>query len=278
MPMATARDGQLYYEESGQGEVVILLPGLGHDHTYYAKTVPLLADCGRIVTVDPRGLGQSGASSSGYSVEAWADDVVQLIAHLGVAHAHLVGSSLGACVAMQAALDAPARVASLTLVAGFSELDSALEMNFRLRLKMMAEMGLGDALAMHISLWTLGRSFLDTAEGQAAKDRLFAAVRRNSPERYQTFINTILRFGRCEPDQAGQPKLTARLGEIGVPTRVIVGEEDILTPVSGSRRMAERIPGAEFCVVPACGHITFTEKPRETAALIAEFLRRVAAP
>ncbi len=275
MPMAPVRDGEIYYEEAGAGEAIILLPGLGHDHTYYAKTVPLLSSFGRVVTIDPRGLGQSGESKSGYSVEAWADDVVRLIEHIGAPRAHLVGSSLGACVAMQAALDAPSSVASLTLVAGFSELDTALEMNFRLRLKMMEEMGLGDALAMHISLWTLGRSFLDTAEGQSAKDKLFASVRRNSPERYRTFINTILRFGRCDPDQAGQPKLTARLGEIRVPVRVIVGEQDILTPVSVSRRMADHIQGAEFCVVPECGHITFTEKPRETAALIEEFLRRV---
>jgi pimeloyl-ACP methyl ester carboxylesterase len=275
MPMAPVKDGQIYYEESGAGEPIILLPGLGHDHTYYAKTVPLLSTLGRVITPDPRGLGQSGGSKSGYSVEAWADDVVRLIEHLGAPRAHLVGSSLGACVAMQAALDAPARVASLVLVAGFSELDRALEMNFRLRIKMLDEIGLGDALAMHISMWTLGRSFLDTDEGRTAMERLFASVRRNSPERYRTFINTILRFGRCEPDQAGQPKLTARLGEIRVPTRVVVGEQDILTPVSVSKRMAERIAGAEFCVVPECGHITFTEKPRETAQLIEDFLRRV---
>ena len=275
MPMAPVKDGQIYYEEAGKGEAIILLPGLGHDHTYYAKTVPLLSAFGRVVTLDPRGLGQSTASQTGYSVEAWADDVVRLIGHLGASRAHLVGSSLGACVAMQAALDAPSRVASLVLVAGFSELDRSLEMNFRMRLKMLDETGLSDALAMHISMWTLGRSFLDTDDGKAAMERLFGAVKRNSVERYKTFINTILRFGRCEPDQAGQRKLTARLGELRVPVRVVVGEQDILTPVSVSRRMADHIKGAEFCVVPECGHITFTEKPKETAALIEEFLRRV---
>ncbi len=275
MPMAPVRDGQIYYEEAGRGEAIVLLPGLGHDHSYYAKTVPLLSTFGRVVTVDPRGLGQSTESKTGYSVEAWAEDVIGLIGHIGAARAHLVGSSLGACVSMQAALDAPDRVASLTLVAGFSELDRALEMNFRMRLKMLDETGLSEALAMHISMWTLGRSFLDTDEGRAAMERLFASVKRNSVERYKTFINTILRFGRCDPDQAGQPKLTARLGEIRVPTRVIVGEQDILTPVAVSRRMADRIAGAEFCVVPECGHITFTEKPQETAALIEAFLRRV---
>ena len=102
MPMAPVRDGQIYYEEAGGGEAIILLPGLGHDHTYYAKTVPLLSAFGRVVTLDPRGLGQSTASTSGYSVEAWADDVIRVIEDIGAPRAHLVGSSLGACVAMQA--------------------------------------------------------------------------------------------------------------------------------------------------------------------------------
>jgi pimeloyl-ACP methyl ester carboxylesterase len=67
----------------------------------------------------------------------------------------------------------------------------------------------------------------------------------------------------------------AQLGEIHVPTRIIVGGHDILTPVSVSEKMAARIPGAELCVIPECGHITFTERPAETVALIEEFLRKV---
>jgi pimeloyl-ACP methyl ester carboxylesterase len=278
VPMAPVSNGQLYYEEQGTGELIVLLPGLGHDHTYFAKTLPLLAAAGRVVTPDPRGLGQSSPAQS-YSVERWAGDLLELIAHLSppgnAPRAHLVGSSLGACVCLQAALDDPARVASLTLVAGFSEVDPLLEMNFRTRLQILDEVGLGDIMASHVSMWTLGRTFLATAAGRAQMDKLFASVRKNSPERYRAFIQTILRFGRCEPDQAGLPKLTARLGEIRVPTRVICGGEDIMTPPALSERMAARIPGAEFRVIADCGHITFTEKPDECAQLILGFLRGV---
>ena len=276
MPMAPVSNGQLFYEESGSGELIILLPGLGHDHTYFAKTLPLIARAGRVVTPDPRGLGQSSPAEC-YSVEQWAADVLELITHLGAPRAHLVGSSLGACVCLQAALDDPARVASLTLVAGFSEVDPLLEMNFRTRLKILDAVGLGDLMASHVSMWTLGRTFLASAEGRAQMEKLFASVRKNSPQRYRAFIQTILRFGRCEPDQAGLPKLTARLGEIRAPTRVICGAEDIMTPPALSEQMAQRIPGARLRVIPQCGHITFTEKPAETAALVVEFLREVMA-
>ena len=89
MPHATLSNGSLYYEEQGAGELIILLPGLGHDHTYFAKTLPLIAAAGRVVTPDPRGLGQSSPAAS-YSVEQWAADVLELIAlfkaQIGRAH------------------------------------------------------------------------------------------------------------------------------------------------------------------------------------------------
>jgi pimeloyl-ACP methyl ester carboxylesterase len=275
MPTAAVRNGEIYYEESGSGEPIILLPGLGHDHTYFAKTVPPLAKLGRVIALDPRGLGQSTESAEGYSVEQWAEDVVRLTDHLGAPRAHLVGSSLGACVVLQVALDYPVSVASLVLVAGFSELDRSLEINFRMRLKILERLGLGDVLADHIAMWTLGRAFIETDEGRSAVERLFSSVSRNSPQKYRAFIRAILRFGRLEPDQRGQPRLTERLGEIRVPTRVIVGGHDILTPVSVAEKMAARIPGAQLRVIPECGHITFTERPAETVALIDEFLRGV---
>ena len=236
--------------------------------------MPLLTGVGRVVTPDPRGLGLSSPAQS-YSVGHWASDVLELIARLGATRAHWVGSSRGACVCLQAALDEPARVASLSLVAEFSELDPLLEMNFRTRLKILDAMGLGDVMASHVSMWTLGRSFIATAEGRAQMEKLFASVRKNSTECYRAFIQTILRFGRCEPDQAGLPKLTARLAEIRAPTQVICGAEDIMTPPVLSQQMAHRIPGAKLHVIPACGHITFTEQPAASARLIVEFLREV---
>jgi pimeloyl-ACP methyl ester carboxylesterase len=275
--MATARvtNGEIYFEESGAGELIVLMPGLGHGAAYFEKTMPLLAPLGRVVALDPRGVGRSTSTTDRYSVEAWASDVIELLDHFGVARAHLVGSSLGACVALQAAVDFPQRVSSIVCVAGFSELDRSLELNFRMRIGIIEKLGLGDVLAAHIAMWTLGRTFINTPEGQAAVERLFDSVRRNSPERYLAFIRAILEFGRVEPWQKGEPKLTVRLPEIRKPACVIVGGQDILTPVSVSKQIADAIPGAELHVIPECGHITFTEKPAETAGVIRRFLEKV---
>lgn len=275
MPTVAVRNGEIYYEESGSGELIVLMAGLGHGAAYFEKTLPVLGRLGHAVAIDPRGVGRSTSKTDKYSVEGWAEDVIDLVERLGARRAHLVGSSLGACVALQAAVDFPDRVASLVVVAGFSELDRSLELNFRMRIGIIEKLGLGDELAAHIAMWTLGRDFINTADGQAAVERLFASVRRNAPERYLAFIRAILAFGRVEPGQQGQPKLTERLGGIRVPTCVIVGGQDILTPVSQSRQIADRISGAEVYVIPGCGHITFSEKPDDTAALVSNFLRKV---
>jgi pimeloyl-ACP methyl ester carboxylesterase len=275
MPTATVGNGEIYFEESGSGELIVLVAGLGHGAAYFEKTLPVLGGIGRAVAIDTRGVGRSTSKQENFSVESWARDVAELITRLGAKRAHLVGSSLGACIALQTAVDFPDRVASLVVVAGFSELDRSLELNFRLRIAIIETLGMGDALAAHIAMWTLGRDFINTEEGKAAVERLVASVRRNSPERYLAFIRAILAFGRCEPGQEGQPKLTQRIGEIRVPTCVVVGGQDILTPVSQSRQVASQIPGAEVYVIPGCGHITFTEKPAETAKLVGDFLRRV---
>lgn len=275
MPTVHVTNGDIYFEENGAGELIVLIAGLGHGSAYFEKTLPVLGKIGRAVAIDTRGVGQSTSKREEFSVERWAQDVADLIEGLGAKRAHLVGSSLGACIALQTAVDHPDRVASLVVVAGFSELDRSLELNFRLRIGIIEKLGMGDALAAHIAMWTLGRDFINTPAGQAAVERLFASVRRNSPERYLAFIRAILAFGRCEPGQEGQPKLTQRLREIRVPTCVIVGGQDILTPVSQSRQVASHIPGAEVYVIPGCGHITFSEKPDETAKLVGDFLRRV---
>lgn len=267
MPAVHVTNGEIHYEESGSGELIVLIAGLGHGAAYFEKALPALEKIGRAVAIDTRGVGRSTSKREEFSVGSWAQDVADLIDRLGVKRAHLVGSSLGSCISLRTALDYPERVASLTVVAGFSELDRSLELNFRLRIEIIERLGLGDALASHIAMWTLGRDFINTPAGQEAVDRLFAAVRRNPPERYLAFIRAILDIGKAP--------LTPRLGEIRVPTCVIVGGQDILTPVSQSRQIASQIPGAEVYVIPGCGHITFTEKPDETAKLVGDFLRRV---
>ena len=75
MPTVKVRNGEIYFEESGSGEPIVLMAGLGHGTAYFEKILPLLAGAGRAVAIDPRGVGRSTSNRDDYSVEGWAQDV-----------------------------------------------------------------------------------------------------------------------------------------------------------------------------------------------------------
>jgi pimeloyl-ACP methyl ester carboxylesterase len=277
MAFATVDGGRLYYELHGTGDPIVLIPGLGLDHSYFQYAIPELRKHFRVIAYDPRGTGESGRPPGEYSMELWADDLARLLVTLGIERAHVVGSSLGGCVAFELLRRNPGIARSLILVAAFSELDRALEANFRMRIAIIERLGMGDVIRDHVMLWTLSREFIATERGARAADALVASLARNDPKLYVEFLRAILRFGRVLPGQGGQPKMTASLRSIATPTLVVVGANDILTPVAFSQRIVDEMPNAELAVIQDCGHITFIEQPEENTRLIAEFVRRQAA-
>jgi hypothetical protein len=131
----------------------------------------------RVLAYDPRGTGESDRPPGEYSMELWADDLQQLLATLGIARAHVVGSSLGGCVAFELLRRAPALAQSLILVAAFSELDRALEINFRMRIAVIERLGMGDVIRDHVLLWTLSREFIATERGARAAERFIDSLK-----------------------------------------------------------------------------------------------------
>lgn len=277
MSLAEVNGTEIYYEVHGDGEPVVLIPGLGQGTNYYAYAIEHLAEFSKVVALELRGVGRSARPSGSYSMETWADDVAALLDHLGEPPAHIVGSSLGGCVAMALVDRYPNKVASLALVAAFSELDRSLETNFRLRSAMIEKLGIGEELLDHITMWTLGRRFLETENGWAAAEALKEGLRLNDPEIYVAFLRAILDFGRVLSGQEGQQKYTEKLAAVDVPTLLVVGEEDILTPRFFSERILEAMPRgvAELKTIPNCGHVTFVERPAETSRLIVDFVRQI---
>jgi pimeloyl-ACP methyl ester carboxylesterase len=274
MAFATVNGAQLFYEISGKGEPIVLIPGLGLDHTYFRYAVPELERYFKVIAYDPRGMGRSERSAVEYTMELWAEDLRHLLAHLGIEQAHIVGSSLGGCVALALLRDAPRIAKSLILLAAFSELDRSAETNFRMRIAIVEALGMTEVIRDHVLLWTLSREFIETERGKQAADGLLAALSTNDPKLYVEFLKSILRFGRVMPGQEREPKFTSHLARIDVPTLVVVGDKDILTPVAFSRKIVERMPRAELSVIKDCGHITFIERPEENTRLIVDFLRR----
>ena len=275
MPTASVNGTEIWYEARGNGHPLMLFPGLGMDRRYYRLGEPLLREACKTVLVDPRGVGRSrkdDPSEVHYTSELWADDFAALAREAGWRSVDVLGSSLGGSTAQAMAVRHPDLVRSTIVVGGFSELDRAMEMNFSLRKKMIAKLGMGEELADFMGLSTMTREFMDTDEGLAIMRANQENVRDNDPDLYTAFLDSILWWGRRLPGQEDEPLWTEKIRSISCPTLVLTGDNDYFIPAKFSKIIADAIPGASYVEIPGGGHIPFIEKPEETAEAVASFL------
>jgi len=225
-----------------------------------------------VLAVDPRGIGRSTKSPPPYTVEAWADDFAVMIDKLGFGPIHVLGSSLGGSMALALAQRHSGKVKSLMVVGGFSELDRATELNFRLRLRLIEKLGMSDEVADYMGLWTLTRKFINSDTGYATMRANQDIIRANSAESYSAFVEALLKWGRCQPGQEREAKFTTLLDSIALPTLVVTSDNDHLIPKELSDLIAARIAGAKLVVKPGAGHIPFMEQPAEVVRIVLAFL------
>ncbi len=275
MPHISVNETTLWYERQGTGAPLLLLPGLGLDHNYYRFAAPLLAPHFEVICVDPRGVGQSAKVDPAvvtYSPELWADDFAALVSVLDLGAVNVLGSSLGGAMAMAMALRHPKAIKSLVVVGGFADMDRAMAMNFDLRKRLIAKLGMGPEVADFMGLSTMTREFMESDHGLRAMRDNQATILRHAPELYTAFLDATLGWGRQLAGQEDVPPPLESLDAITAPSLIIAGDNDYFIPADFSRRIAERIDGALYREVVGGGHIPFIEKPEETARLVVDFL------
>ena len=272
MPLITVNQTEIYYEIQGEGQPILLIPGLGLDNTYYRLGEPLIRENFQTILVDPRGIGKSQKDDVEYTADLWADDYAALLDAINIKKAHILGSSLGGTVALAMGVRHPNKVASLIIAGGFSELTRSVEMNYALRKKMIPKLGMGEEMAEFMGLWIMTREFIDSEYGQKVLEASKKNVQQNSPDLYIRFLDSILRLGRRIP--GGEvPKLTKQLNTIKCPTLVLCADNDHFIPSSLSHVIADNITGSIYEEIKNGGHIPFIEKPRESVQCVLKFLQ-----
>jgi YbgC/YbaW family acyl-CoA thioester hydrolase len=244
----------------GQGPAVLFIHGYPLDHSIWDYPMAHLEGWMRIAP-DLRGMGQSDAPDLGYSMATYADDLLALLNTLGVERAVLCGLSMGGYVAFEMLRRARERVCALVLMDTRSDADTPEIRRARDAAAAQAREGGSVAIAD-----TMLPKLL--AAAVAAEDpKLVERVRRMMEATPVAGILGAITALRDRPDST---PLLATLGEI--PTLVMVGEEDQITPMAGAQQMADTIPGARLAVVPGSGHLTPMERPEAATALLADFL------
>jgi 3-oxoadipate enol-lactonase len=247
------------WREAGAGPTVVFLHGLGMTRTGFDPQLAALADRFRCVAWDMPGYGASPLPDSPLSFGALAAAVDGLLDTLEVADAHLVGLSLGGMVALHATLEHPRRVRSLALLdtsPAFGLDGTQPDAWRRARLAPLDEGVTPAAMAEPVLRSIMAPGVADDVVAGGA-----ASMGRISPDGLRAAVE-------CLPTH----DVRARLGEIHVPTLVIVGELDEETPPAYAQALADGIAGAELSVVPGAGHISNLEAPAAVNALLGSHL------
>ena len=264
MPKAKVDDIQLYYEEQGRGEPLLLIMGLGASTLGWSEQILTFSREFRVIAFDNRGAGRSDKPAVRYTIALFADDTAGLMDALGIDSAHVYGQSMGGFVAQELALRHPQRVRTLVLgstscggrqaVAGSPENLAIIGMMNVLTPREAAEKGLP---------LLYSEEFIARHHDALIQRSLREAELRSPPDAFGRQVQAAIRHNTFD-----------RLADIRCPTLVITGSGDRIVPADNSRILVERIPGAELAVLPGAGHGYLVEKAAESNAIVLKFLRR----
>jgi aminoacrylate hydrolase len=141
--MPTIPSGEIHYETHGNGTPVLLVSGLGGVGSYWAPNIPAFSARHQAIVHDHRGTGDSARSRICYSVDQMTDDLVAVMDHLKIEHAHFVGHSTGDAVGQTLAAKDPERLISLTIYASWTKCDPFFRRVFEARRALLTLGGAG---------------------------------------------------------------------------------------------------------------------------------------
>jgi pimeloyl-ACP methyl ester carboxylesterase len=243
---------------------VLLLHGLGDEADTWRNILPFITADHRAIAPDLPGFGRSAKGKRKYSIPFFIDAMLELLNHLSISRAILVGHSTGAVIAQAIALEHPERVERLILIGGSL---IAKENRINPALLLFLTPGIGEWL--YTRLRKNPQAAYDTLQPyyhrlddlpQTERDFLYQRVNERvwSDGQRRGFLSTLRNLAVWLPSQ--QKNLPTRLKHWDIPTQVIWGENDSISSVENARALIELLPSARLVIVPEAGHNIHQEK------------------
>lgn len=245
--------GRIGFSEAGSGGTpLVFLHGVGSDKSVWAPQIEHFGKSRRAVAFDYPGYGDSDPAAQGAGRDDFAAAILAAMDSLSIERAHVCGLSLGGVVAIALHAAAPERCESLILADTFAVHPDGRGINER-------------SVAASADLRALAEARVDVLLAQPADP----AIRAEVVETMAKIDPAAYRIGAEAVWLADQRD---RAAAIGVPTLVVCGAEDKVTPPALSRELAALIPGARYAEIPGAGHLSNLEQPGAFNRLVGEFV------
>lgn len=263
--MKTVLNGsEAFYMEPGNpnGLPIVLIHGFPFSHEMWEPQIAVLQKRFRVVAYDLRGHGESEAGDGQYTLEFFVDDLIALLDFLKIQKAILCGLSIGGYIALRAVERNPERIGALILA------DTQAKADFN-------EAKLKRAAAIK-SVKTNGVRAYAESFVKAVFAPQSLEERKDIVERIRHIIQSNSSLGICGALLAlvSRTDTTEALSAIKVPTMILVGEHDALTPPAASQEMHSRIANSEIHVIPNAAHMSNLENIEEFNRHVLNFLSK----
>jgi 3-oxoadipate enol-lactonase len=260
MPKTRINNIDIAYDDTGAGSAVVLIHGYPFNRSMWAEQVSALADSYRVVTLDLRGHGESESSTGASTMKLMAQDVATLMDELQIDRAVIGGLSMGGYVTLAFYQLFPGRVEKLLLADTRAQADTEEGKATRADQvqQIQAEGMTGIVNAMLPKLLSPETVSKQPEIVKRVRDMMM----HTSPE---GAIGALRGMAERE-DQ------TERLTQINVPTLIVVGKEDPITPVADSQKMHEGIADSQLVVIENASHVSNIEQPEQFNRALKDFL------
>ena len=262
MPHADVNGVRLFHDERGEGEPLLCVVGLASDHRAWGLQMDAFAERYRTIVFDNRDIGSSTICDADYEIADLAADTLALADHLELERFHLLGMSLGSCVAQRVALAAPERVHTLTLAATWAGTATAYsEMRARVWEREVRR-GTREDFLEEFMLLTLSESLFESDEAVETVKRM--TLENPDPQPVEALIRQIRSMARHD--------VRDRLPELEMPVHVIAGDRDLLIPLWKSEEVAEYVERSTTTVLRGIGHAMNLERAEQFSDAVLDWL------
>jgi 3-oxoadipate enol-lactonase len=265
MPETTAAGVRLnYVDTKGEGMPLLLLHAFPMSARMWEPQLDALGDRWRVIAPDLKGFGASDAPDdrAAYSMESYAAEVEGLLDNVGLETAVIAGLSMGGYIAMALLRRNPRLFRGLVLADTRAEADPPEGVARRTEQQQLVESG----RISEVGEMIIGALLSPTS--RSARPDVVEKVRSLMDNPPQAYIGALEAMKK-------RPDSTSDLDSVQVPSLVMVGEDDALTPPDAARTMHERIKGSRLVTLPEAGHLSNLEAPEAFNGALAELLQTI---